>query len=92
MILFKEGRCKSGSAYPGRQYIWYIADKDQTFTERCVVMGDVHLIINDGVTITCQDGIQLPAGSTLHIHPSKEGTGKLICLADTNYCAARKKR
>ena len=55
-------------------------------------MGDVHLIINDGVTITCQDGIQLPAGSTLHIHPSKEGTGKLICLADTNYCAARKKR
>ncbi len=38
---------------------WYVVDKNITFNNRLGVLGDVHLIIRDGCTLTCKDGIRL---------------------------------
>ena len=67
---------------------WFVADRNQFFSERCVVQGNVHLIIKDGVTITCADGIWVPAGSSLNIYAQNNGTGAIYAVGDTNDVAA----
>ncbi len=78
-----------GNTFKDHQPVnFFYADRDQTFEKRCIVQGDVHLILKDGVTITCKDGIWVPQGSSLSIYGQEKGTGKLIAMAETNYVAA----
>ena len=66
----------------------YYVDKDFDSSTRLDVNGTVDLILVDGRTLNCNDGINVPAGATLNIFAQEGGTGKLNCYADTNDNAA----
>lgn len=59
---------------------WYVAQGDVTINQRVTVIGDVHLILTDGCTLTVNGGIQLEAGDSLTIYGQSDGAdtmGKL---------------
>ena len=62
-------------------YSWYVVSEDYTLTKRVRVEGeDINLILCDGVTLTCEQGINVPAGNKLTIwaQSTGENMGKLI--------------
>ncbi|MBR4346982.1 MAG: hypothetical protein IKP75_08670 [Oscillospiraceae bacterium] len=69
---------------------WYVVDKNITFNNRLGVLGDVHLIIRDGCTLTCKDGIRLATKNfgqsvstvKLSIYSQSDGSSKGILKAD----------
>jgi len=67
---------------------WYLASKSMTLSSRMQVTGTVNLVICDGVTITCDDGILCPSGSALNIYFQSRESGELIANASTNTYAA----
>ena len=69
---------------------WYVADESETYgtSDRWEVLGTANLIIKNGVTIKCKDGIHVPAGSTLNIYFEPGESGRLEALCDTNSVAA----
>ena len=59
---------------------WHVAQGDVTINQRVTVIGDVHLILTDGCTLTVNGGIQLEAGDSLTIYGQSDGAdtmGKL---------------
>ena len=64
---------------------WYVAQGEVTIgtddnPQRVTVIGDVHLILTDGCTLTVNGGIQLEAGNSLTIYGQSDGAdtmGKL---------------
>ena len=67
---------------------WYVVDKNVTFEKnRLTVLGDVHLILRDGCTLTCKYGIrtatQVDPNTSLSIYAEDRGTGLLHC--EVNY-------
>ena len=64
---------------------WYIASGDVTINARVEATGDVHLILEDGCTLTINGGIHLPANSSLTIYGQGEGSGKLEAIANSEY-------
>ena len=67
---------------------WYIVDKDVTFEKhRLTVLGDVHLILRDGCTLTCKYGIRtatnVDPNTALTVYAEDQGTGLLRC--EVNY-------
>ena len=59
---------------------WHVAPGDVTINQRVTVIGDVHLILTDGCTLTVNGGIQLEAGDSLTIYGQSDGAdtmGKL---------------
>ena len=61
---------------------WYVVDQDVSFTgHRLTVLGDVHLILCDGCTLTCNYGIRTAvnavANTRLTIYGQDVGTGYL---------------
>ena len=59
---------------------WYVARDNVTINQRVTVIGDVHLILTDGCTLTVNGGIQLEAGNSLTIYGQSDGAdtmGKL---------------
>ncbi|MEE3406125.1 MAG: hypothetical protein VZR73_18820 [Acutalibacteraceae bacterium] len=69
---------------------WYVTKSGSRFnsSERLYVHGTVNIILTDGVTLECLDGINVPSGSTLNIYGQSDGTGELKAIADTNCVAA----
>ena len=69
---------------------WYYLNTDKSYgsSSRVEISGEVNLILCDGITLTCNNGINVPEGSTLNIYGQAGGTGKLIAKGDTNNCAA----
>ena len=69
---------------------WYYVDADKTYSsrERLEISGTVNIVLTDGKKLTCNDGINVPSGSTLNIYGQSGGTGELVAKGDTNYCAA----
>lgn len=69
---------------------WYVADESYTYStsDRWEVLGTVNLIIKNGVTITCKDGIHVPGGKRLNIYFEPGETGRLVALSDSNSVAA----
>ncbi|MBO4572457.1 MAG: Ig-like domain-containing protein [Clostridia bacterium] len=60
--------------------IWYVAKSDKD-VGRANVVGDVRLIIMDGVTINCKAGITVDGNNSLTIYSQsarKDNTGKII--------------
>ena len=70
-------------------FSWYAVDEDLTINDRCLVFGkDINLLLLDGHTLTCSQGIEVPEGSKLTIWAATDnssagvkGTGKLIIHA-----------
>ena len=67
---------------------WYVVDKDVTFEKhRLTVLGDVHLILRDGCTLTCKYGIRtatkVDPKTALTVYAEDKGTGLLRC--EVNY-------
>ena len=68
------------------QEFWYVVNHDITISPEVIVYGDVHLILQDGCTLTVQNGIRTaesaPPNSrsdkSLTIYGQSEGTGKLV--------------
>ena len=77
--------------------LWYVVDKDTTVNERLTVRRHktVNLVIKDGVTLTCNKGIEVARrdgendsdyyGGILNIYGESETGGKLVAKADENY-------
>lgn len=68
---------------------WYVVNRDVTIDSRVTVMGNVHLILTDGCTLTVNGGIQVTGGKalggdSLTIYGQENGTGKLIATG-TSY-------
>ena len=56
---------------------WYVAQGDITINQRVTVIGDVHLILTDGCTLTVNGGIQVKKGNSLTIYGQSEQTGTM---------------
>ena len=67
---------------------WYLVSQNVTINERINVVGNVNLVICDGHTVTFEDGIHVPEGSTLNIYGQANDSGKLTAIVDINDNAA----
>ncbi len=56
----------------------YTIDRDVTVSGRLEISGHVSLILPDGSTLTCEEGVHLPGDSSLTIYGQQGDTGKLI--------------
>lgn len=57
---------------------WYVVNSDVTIAQRITVIGDVHLILEDGKTLTAKKGIYVGSGNSLTIYGQSGNTGKLV--------------
>ena len=62
---------------------WYVVTTDQTFSYYLKIIGDAHLILADGVTLTT-DNFEVRSGYSLTIYGQTEGTGSLISTSTRN--------
>ena len=67
---------------------WYVVNGNINSSERLVVSGTANIILCDGAKLYLEDGINVPAGTTLNIYGQAGDTGELYCDADTNDNAA----
>ena len=66
---------------------WVVKGADVKVSDLITIKGkDVHLILCDGAKLTCQKGIFVEWGYTLHIHAQSEGSnkGKLVATGAYN--------
>ena len=68
---------------------WYVVNSTVTIDSRVTVMGNVHLILTDGCTLTVNGGIQVTGGKalgggSLTIYGQKNGTGALIATGTSS--------
>lgn len=72
--LVDTGTSWNGSANGG----WYVVGSDVTISSRVSVSGDVKLLLTDGHTLTCSDGISVTEGNSITIYAqSGEQVGTL---------------
>ena len=76
----------SSTVYTNRTDTMFVVG-DTTFVDRWTINGDIKLIIADGATITCEKGICLTDGNTLHIYGQTNDSGKLIIDNVDDYMA-----
>ena len=77
--LYTGGRTLNGSSNLSG---WYYADRNDTYEDnRISIDGDTHLILLDGMTLTCKKGIHIKPGKTLTIYSQSvgENMGYLKC-------------
>ena len=69
---------------------WYVVSGNVENDNRPFVTAGqtANIILLDGANLYCEDGINVPSGTTLNIYCQSGGTGKLYCDADTNNNAA----
>lgn len=61
--------------------LWVVVNKTQTISGRMSVMGDVKLVLVNGVTLTAAEGIRVGEGQTLTIYGQFGDEGKLVATA-----------
>ena len=62
---------------------WYVLDSNVTFSERITISGTVYLILKDGFTLTCEEGICVPEGTRLYIIGQSGDSGRLVATGDS---------
>lgn len=70
------------------QQKWYVLKGNNSRRFRIEVKGDVHLILSNNCTLTAQQGIHVPDGSSLTIYAQSENEnemGKLVALSGDDY-------
>lgn len=66
---------------------WYVVNRDAVIDDRVSVLGNVNLILQDGCTLTVNNGIHLAIGSSLKIYAQSEDAdtmGKLFAECRTD--------
>ena len=84
----QESLTEPAKAFPGAlDSGWYVISSDQTVSDRITVPAGstVNLLLCDGATLTCSEGIGVAYGATLNIYGQKGNTGKLVATGDTYY-------
>lgn len=74
------------------QQKWYVLKGNNSRRFRIEVKGDVHLILSNNCTLTAQQGIHVPDGSSLTIYAQSENEnemGKLVALSGDDYLTYR---
>ena len=51
---------------------WYVADGDVTISDRVTTNGNVNLILKDGCSLTCSNGIGVTTGNSLTVYAQSE--------------------
>lgn len=69
---------------------WYIVRGSVTITHRLNIVGTANLILGDGATLKCTDGIRSERrlNSVLNIYTQAEGSGRLIAESEARDWAA----
>ncbi len=62
---------------------WYVVSGSVTIESRITVTGEVHLILEDGFTLTASKGIEVSEGNSLTIYGQSGQTGALNATADS---------
>lgn len=62
------------------QQSWYVLKGDNSSRFRIEVKGDVHLILSNNCTLTAQEGIHVPDGSSLTIYAQSENENEMGAL------------
>ena len=57
---------------------WYAVIGEVTVTNRITVTGDVHLILQDGATLTAKKGIDVSGNGKLTIYGQSEDSGRIV--------------
>jgi len=57
---------------------WYAVTQDVIVEKRITVIGDVHLILKDGATLTAKKGIDVSENGKLTIYGQSEDSGKIV--------------
>ena len=56
---------------------WYYLDRTSTFSNRVNAFGNIKLILCDDNQLNLNEGLRVPAGSTLTVYAQEAGTGVL---------------
>lgn len=86
----EEPLTEPAKAFPGTlDSGWYVIGSDQTVSDRVTIPSGstVNLLLCDGATLTCSEGIGVSVGATLNIYGQKQNTGVLTANAETYYAA-----
>ena len=62
---------------------WYVLNSSFSYGERIVIYGDVKLILQDGCTLTAEQGIRINTDATLTVYAQSESVGtmgKLVAI------------
>ena len=62
---------------------WYVVYKDISYKKCLKMVGDVHLILMDGVTLNVKDGIYIKEDKTFTVYGQSDGTGKIYAHPDS---------
>lgn len=62
---------------------WYVVYKNISYKKCLKMVGDVHLILMDGVTLTAKDGIYIKEDKTFTVYGQTEGSGKIYAHPDS---------
>ena len=66
----------------GSDEVWYVVDKNVDISDRVEVSGNVHLILVNGFTLNCKNGIHVIGENTLTIYGQSNNKGVLCCGYD----------
>jgi|GEM_PF-4817591 len=66
---------------------WYYLSANQTVTDRIEIVGDVNLVLAEGVTIDAQKGFHVPEGSSLTVWSETPGAGTILARYDSGGAA-----
>ncbi|MBR1442426.1 MAG: hypothetical protein IJ583_02710 [Firmicutes bacterium] len=63
---------------------WYVLKESREFQNRLTITGNTHLLLCDGATLTCHDGIRLSVNVnhgdvSLSVYSQEKDSGSLIC-------------
>jgi hypothetical protein len=62
---------------------WYVVYRNVSYKKCLKMVGNVHLILVDGATLTVKDGIYIKKDKTLTVYGQSEGSGKIYAHPDS---------
>ena len=62
--------------------VWYVAYRDTAVAERPVFSADSHVLVLDGVTLTCERGMEVPKSGSLTIYAQSLGDAAGTIIAN----------
>ena len=62
---------------------WYVVYKNVSYKKCLKMVGNVHLILMDGATLTVKDGIYIKENKTFTVYGQTDGTGKIYAHPDS---------
>ena len=73
----------TGDSYTRLEDGWYVVTQNISFKKCLHIIGDVKLVLCDGVTLTAEDGIYIQYDKTLAVYAQGKETGKIYAHSDS---------